>query len=256
MQRAAEYSVGEVATLAAISVRTLHHYDEIGLLVPSLRTPAGYRQYDDADLDRLHRILGYRELGFPLDEIATLLTETADAGSHLRRQRDLLTERIARLQRMVANVDRALEAHMTGVNLTPEEIFEVFGDADPNRFAEEVEQQWGDTEAYAQSRRRTVKYGKEQWLAIGAERDANQRRLAELFGLGIATTDPAAMDAAEEHRAHIAKWFYEVPYELHRGLGQMYVADPRFTAHYDQLAPGLAQWVHEAIEANADRQQA
>jgi DNA-binding transcriptional MerR regulator len=100
------YSVGQVAALAGVTVRTLHHYDEIGLLAPTERSPGGYRLYGDADLERLRQILFYRELGFPLDEITTILADPqSDAASHLRRQHRMLRERIERLQAMVVAVE-------------------------------------------------------------------------------------------------------------------------------------------------------
>jgi DNA-binding transcriptional MerR regulator len=99
------YSVGQVAELAGVTVRTLHHYGQIGLLEPQDRTSAGYRRYSEDDLDRLRHILFYRELGFSLDDIATILADPgAGSGAHLRRQRELLTDRIHRLQAMVAAV--------------------------------------------------------------------------------------------------------------------------------------------------------
>src|SRR3954466_7810201 len=121
-------NVGEVATLAGVTVRTLHHYDRIGLLSPSERTAAGYRRYTPSDLDRLHRVLVYRELGFPLEEIATLLDDpAADPVAHLRRQLALLRDRLDRMHTMVAAVEKEMEAHTMGISLTPEERFEVFG---------------------------------------------------------------------------------------------------------------------------------
>ena len=129
-----DYPVGAVARLAGVTVRALHHYDEIGLLEPSARTAAGYRRYSPADLDRLHRILTYRELGFALPEIAKMLDappdRPIDLAEHLRRQHLLLTERIDRLTRMATTITHALEAQMAGIDLTPEEIFEVFGSTD------------------------------------------------------------------------------------------------------------------------------
>ena len=149
------HPVGEVARLAGVTVRTLHHYDEIGLLSPSGRTHAGYRRYDDADLTRLQQILFYRELGFSLEEIAGILDDpAADATAHLRRQHELLTARISRLQEMAAAVELALEAEKMGVPLTPEERFEVFGDQDPQQYAEETKERWGGTDAYRESARR------------------------------------------------------------------------------------------------------
>ncbi len=140
-------TVGAVAKVAGVSVRTLHHYDDIGLVSPAKRGPNGYREYGDADLTRLQQVLFYRELGFPLDEIAALLDGGADPRDHLLRQRRLLAGRIERLQRMAAAVEHQLEAGAMGVSLTPEERFEVFGDFDPDEYAGEAEQRWGDTDA-------------------------------------------------------------------------------------------------------------
>ncbi len=141
-----EYTVGEVAGLSHISVRTLHHYDDIGLLKPSGRSAAGYRLYSGADLRRLQEILFYRELEFGLAEIAQIL-------------------------------------------------------ADPDAAA-------GGT---------------------------------------------VAMDLAEAHRQHLIRWFYDCGYDMHRGLAELYVSDPRFTATYDEIEPGFSGYVRTAILANADR---
>ncbi|ANH92699.1 MerR family transcriptional regulator [Streptomyces sp. NPDC057197] len=248
------YTVGQVAGFAGVTVRTLHHYDDIGLLVPGGRSHAGHRRYDDADLDRLQRILFYRELGFPLDEVAALLDDPdADPRAHLRRQYELLTARIDKLQRMAAAVEQAMEARRMGIDLTPEERFEVFGDKDPEQYAEEAEQRWGGTEAYAESQRRAARYTKEDWKRIKAEADAWEERYTALMAAGEPAAGPAAMDLAEAHRRHIGTWFFTCPYEMHRCLGEMYVADERFKAYYDAMRPGLAEHLKEAILANAAR---
>jgi DNA-binding transcriptional MerR regulator len=247
------FSVGQVAQLSGVTVRTLHHYDEIGLLAPTGRTAAGYRVYANADLARLRWILFYRELGFALDEIATILADP-DVGSHLRRQHTLLRERIARLSAMVAAVEKEMEAQQMGISLTPEEQFEIFGTDKPGgEWAQEAEQRWGDTDAYRQSTRRTAAYGKDEWRAIKAEADAGLRDFAETLRSGLPPDSPRAMDLAEAHRRYISRWFYDCGYELHRGLAEMYVADERFAKLYEDVAPGLARYVHDAIAANADR---
>ncbi|MER6027459.1 MerR family transcriptional regulator [Streptomyces sp. NPDC001851] len=253
------HSVGQVAAFAGVTVRTLHHYDEIGLLVPSERTYAGHRRYNDADLDRLQQILFYRELGFPLDEVAALLDDLAtgrgDPRAHLRRQHELLTARIEKLQKMAAAVEHAMEARRMGINLTPEERFEVFGDKDPfnEDYTEEAEQRWGDTEAWAESQRRAARYTKEDWKRIKAEVDDWSERYAALVAAGQEPSGEAAMDLAEEHRQHMNRWFFEVPYEMHRCFAEMYVSDERFKAYYDSMGPGLAVHLRAAILANADR---
>ncbi|MER6629878.1 MerR family transcriptional regulator [Streptomyces sp. NPDC000987] len=251
------YSVGQVAGFAGVTVRTLHHYDDIGLLAPSGRSRAGHRRYSDADLDRLQQILFYRELGFPLDEVAVLLDDLAtgrgDPRAHLRRQHELLTARIERLQKMAAAVEHAMEARTMGIDLTPEERFEVFGDKDPEQYAEEAEARWGGTAQYAESQRRAARYTKQDWKRLQAEVDDWSERYTALMASGEPATGEAAMDLAEEHRRHISRWFYECPYDMHRCLGDMYVADERFKAFYDAMRPGLAEHLREAITANADR---
>lgn len=248
------YSVGQVAGFAGVTVRTLHHYDEIGLLSPSGRSTAGHRRYDDADLDRLQRILFYRELGFPLEEVSVLLDDPeSDPREHLRRQHALLSERIARLQQMARAVERAMEAKKMGINLTPEERFEVFGDKDPGQYAEEAEQRWGHTDSYAESQRRAASYTKDDWQRMQDEVADWSSRYADLMGSGEPAEGEAAMDMAEEHRLHITKWFYDCPYEMHTCLGEMYVSDERFKAFYDAMRPGLAEHLRDAITANAVR---
>ncbi|MEU8776336.1 MerR family transcriptional regulator [Streptomyces sp. NPDC048606] len=248
------YSVGQVARFAGVTVRTLHHYDEIGLLSPSGRSHAGHRRYDDADLDRLQRILFYRELGFPLDEVSALLDDPeADPGEQLRRQHALLTDRIARLQQMAKAVEHAMEAKKMGINLTPEERFEVFGDDDPEQYAQEAERRWGHTDSYAESQRRAAGYTKDDWRRMQDRSAEWTARYAALMDAGEPADGEAAMDLAEEHRLHIDGWFYPCSYEMHVCLGDMYVADERFKAFYDGTRPGLAEHLRDAITANAVR---
>ncbi|WP_341719236.1 MerR family transcriptional regulator [Micromonospora sp. FIMYZ51] len=246
------YTVGQVAQLAGVTVRTLHHYDGIGLLSPSGRTAAGYRRYDEADLERLQLIRYYRELGFPLEQIAEILDDPAsDQDAHLRRQHELLTVRIKRLQEMVTAIEFAMEARKVNIRLTPQERFEVFGDFDPEAHAEEAEQRWGGTDAYRESNRRTSSYTKQDWQRMKDETEDWGRRIVALMASGEPADGPAAMELAEEHRQHISRWFYECSYEIHTGLADMYLADERFLAHYEALAPGLGRYLHEAIHANA-----
>ncbi|MFG3051259.1 MerR family transcriptional regulator [Kitasatospora sp. NPDC048239] len=253
MSSSGGYSVGEVARTAKVTVRTLHHYDEIGLLSPRGRTRAGYRRYQDADLDRLQRILFYRELGFPLEEIAAILDDDSVSPSeHLRRQHRLLSDRIRHLQELAAAVEHAMEAQKMGIRLTPEEKFEVFGESYREEWEGEAEQRWGGTEAWAQSQSRTGGYGKDDWQRVKAEMDGLNARLAEAHTAGLPADGAEAMELAEAHRRQITDNFYDCTFEIHRCLAQMYIADPRFTATYEQLAPGLAQWLHDAILANAD----
>jgi DNA-binding transcriptional MerR regulator len=250
-----EYTVGEVARLANVSVRTLHHYDQLGVLTPKGRTAAGYRLYSDADMLRLQQILFYRELDFALEEVTSILDDPdAAAEDHLRRQHRLLRQRLARSQALIGAIERELETRAMGIALTPEEQFEIFGtDKMGGEWAEEAEQRWGDAAAWRQSRRRTAAYTKDDWVQITAATDANLAAFAQAMRDGQAADGTVAADLAEEHRQHLSRWFYECGYDLHRSLGDLYVSDARFTASYDEIEPGLSQYVRAAINANADR---
>jgi DNA-binding transcriptional MerR regulator len=248
-------TVGEVARLTGVSVRTLHHYDDVGLLRPSERSTAGYRWYTDADLDRLRRVRYYRELEFSLDDIAALLDALdATAEDHLRRQHRLLREQIERRTELLVALEKEMEARQMGIALTPEEQFEVFGtDEAGGQWADEARERWGDSDAYRESARRTAAYAKADWIRIKADGDAELHELAGLLAACAPADGAAAMDLAERHRAHISRWFYDCGHDVHRGLAEMYVSDERFTRTFDVVAPGLAQYLHDAILANAAR---
>jgi DNA-binding transcriptional MerR regulator len=242
------WTVGQVAQAAGVTVRTLHHWEQVGLLVPSGRTGAGYRVYDGADLDRLQRVLAYRELGFGLDAVRGLLDGDADVVDELRRQAVLLRDRAARLLQVAAALETNVEARRMGIELEPHELLEVFGDDDPTQHAAEAEQRWGDTDAWRQSHERTRRYGKQDWLRLRAQAEDLESRMAAATLSGARPGDAEASALVEEHSRSIEA-YYDCSPEMHRGLGRMYVDDERFTAHYDRRAPGLAAWLHEAIEA-------
>ncbi|MGE4427737.1 MAG: MerR family transcriptional regulator [Solirubrobacteraceae bacterium] len=250
-----ELTVGAVARMAGVSVRTLHHYDAVGLLAPSGRTDAGYRLYSPADLARLRRILFYRELEFGLDEIASILADP-DAGTddHLRRQHRLLRERRDRATALLHALEHEMEARRMGISLTPKEQLEIFGTDRLEEHAEEAHARWGETDAYRESARRTAAYTKDDWIAIKAEADESIERFAAAMRAGEPADSVVAMDAAEFHRAHLGRWFYDCGHAMHRGIADLYTSDPRYAKTYDDaVGEGFAHYVHDAIHANADR---
>jgi len=247
-------TVSQVAKLSGVSVRALHHYDEIGLLRPAARTGSGYRVYGQGELPRLKQVLFFKELGFPLEEIARIMRDPGfDLQAALLMQRQLLEEKAARTRALIAAVDAALESIERGTTMTREEMFEVFGDFDPAKYEDEVKQRWGDSAAYKESAKKTARYGKKEWQQLKAEAEAITQQLAQAMGAGVKPADARAMDLAEQHRQHISRWFYACPAPMHRGLGDLYVADERFAQSYDRVQPGLAAYLREAIHANADR---
>ena len=249
------FAVGEVARLAGVTVRALHHYGDIGLLNPSGRSSAGYRQYSSADLDRLTRILYYRDLGFSLDTIATLLDTTGtgqpDPLEQLRRQHQLLQDRLARVQAMVTAIETEMEAAMSGNELTAEEKLEIFGEAYDPAYEAEAEERWGDTDMWKQSKERTSRFTKADWQRIKADDDAFYARMVEVYRSGAAPGSSEANEIAEAHRANVGQ-YYDCSYQMQRNLADMYVADERYRKNYEDRAEGLTQWIHDVVHANAD----
>lgn len=242
------YTIKVVADTAGISVRTLHHYDAIGLLKPAELSASGYRLYSRGDLDRLQQILFFRELGFALGEIKEIIDRPGfDRRGALQRHRELLVERRARLSELINSLDRTLDAMERGVPMNEKEMF---GGFDQSKYEEEARQRWGSTDAYKESMRRTQRYTNEDWAQIKAESDAFERGLAER--MDRSPTDQEVQALVGHHHKHICERFYDCPLEMYRGMGEMYVTDTRFTAYWDKIRPGLAQFVKAAIDAYCD----
>jgi DNA-binding transcriptional MerR regulator len=245
-------TVGRTAALVGVSVKTLHHWDAVGLVRPSGRSWAGYRLYSGEDVARIHRVLVYRRLGFSLAEIGRVLDDPdADARDHLGRQRSLLMERISGLRKMVDAVDQMMEALNTGVRLTPEEQCEIFGDDWRPEWVEEAGERWGDSPQWTQYAERVAWMTADDWRKVAAETEQLNADLAAARRAGVVPGSDEANALAERHRASISTYF-DCTRSMHVCLGRKYVGDPGFAAYYDALAPGLAGWLRDVIFANAE----
>jgi MerR family transcriptional regulator, thiopeptide resistance regulator len=244
------FTVGELAKLTGVTVRALHHYDEIGLVVPSQRTAAGYRLYDDADVIRLQQVLLFRELGLPLDEIAFAIDEAGTREELLRKHREVLVAKRSKLDAMLTALDSALVALEKGQVMQPDDVKQMFEGFDHSQYEEEARQKWGHTDAFKESMRRTKQYGKAEWDQIQGDWGKIYGELADLMKAGTPVADPAVQALVERHRAHIDRWFYPCSVDMHKGLGAMYVQDERFKANLDKVAPGFAQYLSNAIAAS------
>jgi len=248
------YTVGQVATLARVTVRTLHHYDRIGLLSPSRRSESGYRLYDYGDLERLRQIRLLRELRFSLDAIGQMLDGPAyDRRSALVAQRELLRERQERTDRIIRGVDRALTVLEEESQMEATKMFDGLEEFDHSQYEDEARERWGDSDAYKESMRRTRRYSKSDWARIREEGETIVAQLAGLMAEGAQAAGRAAMNLAEQHRHHIDRWFYPCSHGMHCNLAEMYTADPRFEEYFEKRAKGLAAFVQDAIRANEAR---
>ncbi len=247
------YLVSEVARIAGISVRALHHYDEIGLLVPEGRTEAGYRVYDEDDLLRLQQILLGRELGLALEEIRRSLDDPRfDHRQALLAQKRQLLARARRADEMIRAVDTALAMleDAQGGTMEAKQLFDGF---DPALHEAEVEERWGQTDAYRESTKRTKRYGKDDWRQIQEEQAAIYADAATALQAGRAPDSAEAMDAAERHRQSIERWFYPCGPAMHTNLADLWEADPRYGENMDKHGAGLTAFLAAAVRANARR---
>ena len=246
------YQIGAVAELSRVSIRTLRHYDAIGLLCPTLRSDAGYRLYTDADLERLRQILFFKTLGFSLKAIAEALSDPDfDFQQAMIDQRKRLLQQQTQVEQVLNLIDTLLNEQQTRQPMskaTPS--FTAFKDFDPAIYEEEAQQRWGESEAYRESQRRTQQYTTEDWKMIKSENDRILETLAQLLLAGNPADSKETLAAVEAYRLHIDRWYYPCPKTMHAQLGQMYVGDSRFKDNFDKITPGLAQYIADATKAN------
>ena len=232
-------TIHEVSKLAGVSVRTLHHYDAIGLLPPTALTEAGYRLYDDTVLARLQSILLFRELEFPLKDIKRILDDPKfDQATALTDQIKLLELRQARLGRLITLARETLETGVTPMK------FDVFDKAEQEKYTAEVKEKWGNTIAYQEYQQH------EKGGATGTPADL-MRHFAKLGKLQhLAPTAPEAQAAIRDLQQFITDHFYTCTLEILAGLGEMYVADNRFRKNIDKAGgEGTADFVAQAIRS-------
>lgn len=247
----AEYSVSELAELADVTVRTLHYYDEIGLLKSSKRTAAGYRRYGMQDLLRLQQILFFKAVDMPLDEIQAILDQPDfDEIQALRDHRRRLRERTARLERLITTIDRTIHQLTEGKEmLSDEELFAGFTPEQAVHYDREARERWGDEEI-DRTLDRLRKMSKAQWDGVQEQGEGVTKRLASL--IDHAPEDPQVQDAIAQHHAWIEN-FYPAPAEVYRGLGRMYVEHEGFRTYYEKYETGLAEFIQAAIEVYCER---
>ncbi len=249
------YSVKQLADMDGVTARTLHHYDQIGLLKPSARTQAGYRQYGEKDLLRLQQVLFFREFGIPLEDIRRVLEQPAfDTLAALERHYAALMAEQARIAVMLRTIEktiRKLRNEDEPMALTDAELYEGLSQETVQRWQKEVNEKY-DPALVAESNRRVRKLSKEQWNAIKEEGGAVTLRLAELFKAGVQPESAEAQAAIEGQRRWI-EHFYTPSAEVFRGLGELYATHPEFRTNYDKYAKDFADFMRAAMACYAER---
>ncbi|MCC9053122.1 MerR family transcriptional regulator [Microbacterium sp. F2E] len=243
--------VGETAARLGLTVRTLHHWDEIGLASPAERSRAGYRLYTDADVERLRRIVVYRELGLDLDAIRAILDEPAGGvADQLRVQRAQLAQRITQLHDLDDDLARMIEAQERGILLSDDEQREIFGPDWNTDWPAQARDAYGQSAQWQQYAERAAARSAGDWATVTEAMVAFEAELGAAVDDGATSGDAVSNSLVERHRTLLSQ-FFPITRQMQVCLGRMYVADPRFSAHYDAVRPGLAVWLSRAIDESA-----
>ncbi|MBT7071626.1 MAG: MerR family transcriptional regulator [Anaerolineae bacterium] len=238
------YTVKKLSTLAGVSVRTLHYYDQIGLLKPAKIAENGYRQYDDAALMRLQQILFYRELDFKLKDIKKLLdTPDFEQVSALENHWDALWARLARTERLIRTVEDTI-SHLKGEKeMSKKKLFAAFSEEEEAKYAKKAEEQY-DPETVRASNRKWKNYSAEKKQAVLDE--GNQVYVDMIAAMPQGADSPEAQACVERWRAHM-DYFWTPNLEQLVGLATMYGQSPDFKANFDAMHPDLAGFMREAV---------
>lgn len=235
--------INEVAKLTGITVRTLHYYDEIGLLRPSKITEAGYRLYEDEALETLQQILFFRELDFPLSEIKKILTNSAfDKSEALHKHRELLAKKRDRLDGLINLVNDTIKGEKT---MSFKEFDRTEIENCKEQYAAEVKERWGETEAFAQSEEKTSGYDSQKWKGLNDEGNDLLKAFATVSN--HSPDSEAAQVLVQKWQAYITANFYDCTTEILSGLGLMYVNDARFQENIDKNGKGTADFMAKSI---------
>ena len=237
--------IKEFAKLCGVSVRTLHYYDEIGLLKPAfVDEQNSYRFYDEKSLMRIQEILFFKELDFPLKSISEILSSPDyDKQKALKEQRKLLILKKQRLERIIDALDNAQKGKIT-MNAFDNNDY----DTARKQYEAEAKERYGKTDAYKEHEQKTASYSKDKWQQVNDGLNAVLAEFAECLKNGQAPDCDEAQSLVKSLQNYITENFYTCTNEILKGLGQMYVADERFKANIDKHAEGTAQFISKAIE--------
>ena len=241
-------SISETAKLTGISVRTLHYYDEIGLLKPvCVDEHSGYRFYDERSLERLQTILFYRELDFPLKDIIKIISNPDfNKNEALSRQKKLLRLKSERIERLIDAIDSTLKGENT-MSFNEFDNSEFL--AQKEKYATEAKEKWGNTDAYKESAKKTSAYSDEKWTEVNSGMNAIIFEFADCMKNNSSPESESAQGLVQKWQDYITETHYTCTKEILAGLGMMYVGDERFKANIDKCGEGTAEYMSKAIEA-------
>lgn len=249
-----KYKVNELAKHAKISVRTLHYYDEVGLLIPKRTDKNDYRYYENAELLKLQQILFFRELDFPLEEIKKILSSpTFDMKQALKDQKELIEIKKNRLSKLIKTIDKTIISLNKKTIMKEDEIYDGFSKEELESWNKEAKERWGNTDAYKQSVGKYESLTKDQKLAMKKAGDDLMEEFVKNMPKG--PKSPEVQSLVQKHYDAL-KFFYEPNLEMYKGLADMYVGyqgDTRFRAYFEKHGPKLPEFMRDAIYEFCER---
>lgn len=242
-----KYTINQLAKLAGVSVRTLHHYDEFGLLSPKRNEKNDYRLYTEDELFLLQQILFFRELDFPLDEIKKIITSANfDIVRALKDHKQMILLKKKRIDGLLKTIDKTIKNITHKTNMKDEDLYGNFSKEEMEMYAKEAKERWGNTDAYKQSQARVAKMGKQGLDEALQKSGVITSAIADCMKEGVSVRNERMQKLIEEHYNWLNN-FYEPNLEIYKGLAEMYVADPRFKKTYEDIAAGLAQYMQDGM---------
>ncbi|MCL1998623.1 MAG: MerR family transcriptional regulator [Turicibacter sp.] len=249
-----EYTINKLAKMAGISTRTLRYYDEYGLLKPARARFNGYRIYGQREVDRLQHILFYRELGVPLGEIRKILQKDFNGMDALQNHLTALLAKRTQLNRLIANVEKSILAQRGEVKMTDREKLSGFAEKidkiiadNEGRYGEEIRTKYG-SDTVDRSNAKIKGMSQEDFEKVEKLREEFNAAIKAAFEEeGSSPKSRLAQKACELHKEWLCYFWDNYSKEAHTGVAQMYVDDTRFTAHFDEIAPGITTFLRDAV---------
>lgn len=245
-----KYKIKEIADITDVTIRTLYHYDKIGLLKPKSISEKGYRFYDDENIEKLQQILFFKEIGFSLEEIKNILDDkNFDRKKALEYHKEVLIKKRERIDEIIKTVENTIISIDGGKNMEKKSMFKGLSIAEIEEHKEkttkEAKEKWGHTSAYQESERRSSNYSSEDW-------DRINKRAAKTYQIIIdnidkSPSDPIIQEAVGELRQNITDNFYNCTPEIFAYLGETYVDDERFASFYEKMNKGMSVFLRDAI---------
>ncbi len=239
------YTINQLAKIANTSVRTLHHYYNIGLLTSARNIKNKYRVYEEVDLLKLQQILFFRELDFKLEEIKAIIENpNFDIAGALKDHRQMILLKRKRLDALIVTIDKTINKVTKKKYMKDEELYDSFTKKEMEELSAEAKERWGHTAAYKESEQKMRDMTKEQMDVIKKEGDDISKKAAALMGKDVGSKE--VQDVIALHYKHLSNFYTPSP-EMYRGLAEMYIGDTRFTKYFEGYKVGLAQFMHDAM---------